>query len=209
MASIPTPLTNPAGPGFRSASLTSNEFGMSHELNGAAIVTVRTVGQAWNISVQYNTMTQEQFAPLDEFLSTLNGNMNSFQILLPQYRHPKGGSIGAIPSSCRPSGTFAAGINTIRLANFTSIPNHTRVGVGSLIKFDNSPKVYKIQSITLSGAEATIVLNGGLYAGLTTGTAPQLSGVEFTCKLTSPPTINTNSDGLVESFTLQMKETVI
>lgn len=207
MASIPTPLTNPPGPGFRSASLTSQTFGMSHKLNGAAIVTVKTVGQSWRITVEYNTMTQDQHAPLDAFLTSLDGNMEPFQIMLPQYRNPVGGAVGAT-TGVTPAATYS-NTTDIRLTNFTNITNHERITANSLIKFDNQPKVYRIKSISMDGTSADIVLNTPLYSSISTTDTVQFSDIEFTVKLTESPTILTNSDYLVEGYSLSMEETIL
>ena len=188
---LPTPLTTPTGPGFKSCSLQSKVFGMSHELNGAAIVTVKTVGQQWIINITYNTMTHEQYLPLGNVLDTI-GNMDQVEVVLPQYRQ--------LGNAARGVTSGAAGSTSVLMDNALP-PSY----VGMFVKFDNGPKVYKI----LSFAGSTITLNTGLYTALTAASIAQFTDIEFTCKLSASPTINTNENNLVEGFTLQMKETTI
>ena len=207
---LPDPYTVPAGPGFKTASLTSKDFTMSHELNGAAVVTAKTIGQAWQITVTYNTMTQEQFDTLEAFLIGLNGSSTPLYILLPQYKTPKGGDIGPISalSGIRPTTTFDG--TEVDISNFTSITSYQRITAGSLIQFDNSSKVYSIINVADQGSGVyKLTLNTKLYVPVNTTVVPQLEDIEFRVKLSASPTIVTNDDGLIEGFSLQFKESTI
>lgn len=204
---LPDPTTSPAGPGFKSATLTSKDFGMSHELNGAAIVTVKTVGQAWNINISYNKMTQGQFAPLDAFLGLLEGNHQAVRLVLPQYKNPVGGPVGSVPATTRPDSSYSGKL--IKIANLNLIANYTNITEGSLIQFDNSTKVYKIAAMETVGSLSTILLNTELYQTITTSTVPKFTNIEFTCKLSAIPPISTNENYLVNEISLEMKETTI
>ncbi len=205
---LPDPYTVPAGPGFKTATLTSKDFTMSHELNGAAVVTAKTIGQSWHITVTYNTMTPAQFDTLDSFIIGLNGPSTALDILLPQYKRPKGGSIGAVPSSTRPTTTFDGSV--ISIANFTSIADYQNVTPGSLIQFSNSTKVYTIIKLQDEGSGTyQLTLNTKLYMPIGTATIPKLSDIEFQVKLSASPSITTNEDGLIEGFSLQFKESTI
>lgn len=186
---LPDPLTVPAGPGFKTASLTSKTYGMSHQLNGAALVTVRTVGQSWEIALQYNTMTHEQFAPIDGFLESLGGNMTAFTVVLPQYRQ-----LGI-------SDKTISGVSNKDI----TLDNVTGMSVGNIIQFDNSAKVYKIVAINSN----TITLNTEPYSVLNIGNTAKLSDIEFRCKLEAAPTIVTNDNNLIEGFALTLKETIL
>ena len=205
---LPDPYTVPPGPGFKTATLTSKDFTMSHEMNGAAVVTAKTIGQAWHMTVTYNTMTPEQFNTLDAFIMGLNGSSTPLNLVLPQYREPRGGTIGGTPGATRPTQVFEG--NVVSIANFTSISSYANITPGTLVQFSNSTKVYSIIKLEDKGAGTyELTLNTKLYKPIGTGITPKFQNIEFTVKMVNSPSITTNEDGLIEGFSLQFKESTV
>lgn len=76
------------GPGFASVKLTSDQQVMISRTNSQRVLAKAVAGQKWNIDIEYNPMTQEEFRPVDTFLQMKQGALTSFQVALPQYNTP-------------------------------------------------------------------------------------------------------------------------
>ena len=74
------------GPGFAQVKLTNDQRVLTSRTNSQRVLARAIVGQKWKIDINYNPMTQAEFAPVYAFLLAKQGPMNSFFVSLPQYR---------------------------------------------------------------------------------------------------------------------------
>lgn len=74
-----------AGPGFASVKFSSNQPTMVSRTNGGRVVTRSQATQYWEIDINYNPLTRDEFEPVNSFLMSRQGQLSPFYVVLPQY----------------------------------------------------------------------------------------------------------------------------
>jgi len=82
------PSTADVGPGWATVQLQSDEKYLVNRTNSQRVIARAVAGQKWLISIKYNPMTYEEFAPVYGFLAQQRGPLTPFYVSLPQYRNP-------------------------------------------------------------------------------------------------------------------------
>lgn len=207
---LPDPTTIPKGPGFSSISLASVFRTMSHETNGARILTQQTAGQYWQIDIGYTDLTIEEAAPLLHFLYAIKGMHTPFYVRLPTFCNPKNGSMGNVSLANATPNQYG---NTLTFTNWNAVANQTSstLQVGDPLKTTDSDKVYIITaasySVTGSGT-ATFTIQPDLVVKTTSQTKLVTDDIKFRVKLLDDTISHTiNTDLYVNSFGLKMRET--
>ena len=74
-----------AGPGYASVTFSSEAPIQVSRTNSGRVITRASAGHKWNIQIQYNPMTRDQFEPVYSFLLEKNGRLNPFFVQLPMH----------------------------------------------------------------------------------------------------------------------------
>lgn len=74
------------GPGFAQVQLENDQRMLTSRTNSQRLLARGIAGQKWKININYNPMTQEEFAPVFAFLLEKQGPLTPFFVSLPQYR---------------------------------------------------------------------------------------------------------------------------
>lgn len=90
------------GPGYASVRLSSIEPIMRDRTNSQRLVTRGVAGHRWEISINYNPMTREEFDPIYTFLLYRRGGIRPFFVSLPQYTLPKDSALVTDPTTTSP-----------------------------------------------------------------------------------------------------------
>lgn len=74
-----------AGPGFASVSLNSRANNLRDRTNSGRLLSRSAAYHMWNIRIEYNPMTKEEFEPVYSFLMNRQATLKPFLVELPQY----------------------------------------------------------------------------------------------------------------------------
>ena len=107
--------TGTAGPGFASVSLRSvRDTQVSRTISGRAVT--RSQGaQNWEIDIQYNPLTRDEFEPVYSFLLSRNARKTPFFVALPEYAAPRDATFATAAS------TYPIYLDTAASAGATNI----------------------------------------------------------------------------------------
>lgn len=87
------------GPGFASVSITSGTPIQVSRTNSGRVITRSAAGHRYEIKINYNPMTREQFEPVYSFLQQQNGRLNPFFVELPQQYTSRSSTFASYASS--------------------------------------------------------------------------------------------------------------
>ena len=115
------PSTADAGPGWATVQLQSDEKYLVNRTNSQRVIARAVAGQKWLISIKYNPMTYEEFAPVYGFLAQQRGPLTPFYVSLPQYRTPiNSGWANLISETFSDSGTLKYKYNFLVTADISA-----------------------------------------------------------------------------------------
>ena len=125
------------GPGFASVNISSGTPIQVSRTNSGRVITRSAAGHKYEIRVEYNPMTREQFEPVYSFLQQQNGRLNPFFIELPQQYTSR-------------SSTFAsyAGSNTISNVGVLTQGSDFMVQAGHSTDQSKNPQIGDMFTIT-------------------------------------------------------------
>jgi len=125
------------GPGFASVNINSGTPIQVSRTNSGRVITRSAAGHKYEIKVEYNPMTREQFEPVYSFLQQQNGRLNPFFIELPQQYTSR-------------SSTFAsyAGSNTISNVGTLTQGSDFMVQAGHSTDQSKNPQIGDMFTIT-------------------------------------------------------------
>lgn len=87
------------GPGYASVKLASEHKILNTRTNSGRLVSRELSGHKWNIDINYNPMTRDEFEPVYTFLLQKRGSMTPFFVSLPQYRVPRDSTFATFVAS--------------------------------------------------------------------------------------------------------------
>lgn len=142
------------GPGFQKVDLKSNQPYLMDRTNSGRLLARTIVAHKWEINIDYNPMTREEFDPVYSFILHRRGPMNPFFVSLPQNRVPKDATFAtwSDANNLTPSGTYAAGVTqmVVGAVGYSSSSNKTP-RPGDLFTFDaansNHLKAYMVTRV--------------------------------------------------------------
>lgn len=114
-----------AGVGFASVNLESDRKISRSRTNSGRLITRGIAGHKWNIKINYNPLTRDEFEIVNSFLMQKQGGLIPFYVSLPQYRTPRNSNFATHAASNNmridSSGGYSAGTTILLLdgANFT------------------------------------------------------------------------------------------
>ena len=145
-----------AGPGFASVRLDSIQPTAVSTTNSGRVTSRSIMAHKWQISINYNPMTREQFEPVFNFLMEKRGRLKPFEVVLPQYSAPRTAlSITGGQTHLKPAANITAGAPYFLATNHgdTSSPYTGGMRPGDMFTFNdtgnsNHKKVYRVTSVT-------------------------------------------------------------
>lgn len=143
------------GPGYRSVKLSSKHQTQRNRTNSGRTVTRQVGAHQWEIDIEYNPMTREEFEPIYSFLLRQQGGLNSFFVSLPQYRFPRDTNLktNSDVNNFSPTATTNQGVTNmlITVANYdSSNTTHGKPRPGDIFTFDDATvhtKTYQITNV--------------------------------------------------------------
>lgn len=142
-----------AGPGFASVDLKSNQPYLMDTTNSGRLLARAIVSHKWEISINYNPMTRDEFDPVYSFLLQRRGPINPFFVSLPQNRVPKDSTFASFASATNltSQGSYAAGQTQILIGNGSYTSANGTPKPGDLFTFNaansNHKKAYMVTRV--------------------------------------------------------------
>lgn len=177
--------TYPSNPGFESVNFKINTPTLtSTTLSGRK----RRVGMGhsyYTFTAKYPSITAYNFGPINAFLASQYGSLESFQIVLPEISYSK--STNPPSTTPRTSAALATGANSITITNCGA--NKTVLLEGDFFKFKHAStptvtwtKVYMCveDCVSDSSGNATLYFSGSCVNNITSGTDLVITQVPFT-----------------------------
>jgi len=136
----------------------------------------------YTFTLQFPPMTRQQAGPIIGFLSAQYGQLESFQVLLPEESYPRANYTGATP---RVGLQALPGVKQVTVSNVS--PNQTILRSGDFFKFQSHSKVYMaIADCTANaGGVATLNFAGSLVRGVAVNESIIVTAVPFTVMLSN------------------------
>lgn len=126
--------TYPSTPGFRSTAPRSINRNYKSESQSGRVQVRNRGGQQWAFTLRYNPISRSRFAPVDAFVTDQDGQLETFQIVLPVLSDSSGDPSGTM----RANGSASVGATSLSVDGFTGT-----LKAGDFFKFASHSKVYK------------------------------------------------------------------
>lgn len=162
--------------------------------------------QYYTFTARWNSMTKEQFNPIQAFIAKQYGGYDSFQIVLPEVSYRKAtDTITTTPTAVTTASYYLAGSTTMKVS--TDI-NKTVLKAGDFFKFDGHSKVYMANDDLLSTSSGTGVLNftPGLVVDVAANEQLTIDAVPFTVILSNDAQSFNHGIGGIATFDLEFRE---
>jgi len=142
-----------AGPGFSSIRVSSNRKTMVDKTNSGRAVSRAIAGHTWNIEINYNPLTRDQFEPVYNFLLTRLGRLKPFYVILPNQASTRNASVPALKVQVHANHTpAAAGQNYMMVDSTADISSSNYLRPGDMFNIndsinDNHVKTYRVTRV--------------------------------------------------------------
>lgn len=169
--------TFPASPGFTTTNFKINNPTQTSQTFGGKIRRVGIGGGYYTFTAKFPPMPRSDAGPVIGFLAKQFGQLDSFQILLPQESYPRAAYAGSTPKVVA---SIAIGAKSVALTNCT--PSTVVLYAGDFFKFANHTKVYMCTDTCTAGIDGTATLNfaGNVIAAVPGNTNVTVNAVPFT-----------------------------
>ena len=161
---------------FTAINIQSNQKTLMSETDSGKTFRRQVQGQRWSFTIQYQTMTRADFAPIMAFMIKQRSQKENFTVTFPSYLNALGNESGTL----QVNGVHAVADTTIAIDGFAG-DSAGRLKAGDFIKFNSHSKVYMVVADATSSSNASTVT---IEPPLTTALANNDS-VPFTVHLTS------------------------
>ncbi len=156
------------GPGFAQIKLNNSHKVLSTRTNSQRLIARSIAGQKWDIGINYNPMTREEFEPVVTFLLGKQGPLTPFFVSLPQYRASQNSTWDTTVLNAnytpRVNGAVVAAksevmveINTTGGATAYSIGSMGYPTPGDMCTFTNHTKAYLITRVETPSDNQTAI----------------------------------------------------
>ncbi len=177
------------GPGFASVKFSSKQPVMMDRTNSGRVITRAIAGHTWQIDINYNPLTREEFEPVYAFLMAQNGKLNPFLLQLPQYLSSQNSGFATLSNNgtlltLNEGSSVPAGRTYFR-ASWNGAANYPAVGdVFNISDSSNSnhTKAYMVTRFEMTSDSNTSFDASTLPSGLS---APFNVRIHFTPSLTA------------------------
>jgi hypothetical protein len=172
--------TFPTQPGFATTNFQIVNPAQTSQTFGGKMRRAGMGTSFYTFTASFPPMTRPQAAPIIGFLSAQYGQLESFQILLPEESYPRANYTGATP---RVGLQALPGVKQVTVSNVS--PNQTILRSGDFFKFQSHSKVYMaIADCTAdAGGVATLNFAGSLVRGVSVNDSIIVTAVPFTVVL--------------------------
>jgi hypothetical protein len=187
----------PTSTGFNSLNFQQNTITKQTKTQSGRSIRTTNATTLWSATLQFPTMTQEEFRPVQAFIALAQGALNEFDVILPSVSISL--SSGSAVSSKSVDGDHTAGDTTINIS--TTLTSQNLLKAGDVIRFENHTKVYMVTSdINTDGSgDATLNIQPALVENLTNGEDITLTNVPFRMTITNDiQEFGYRTDGLID-----------
>jgi hypothetical protein len=187
----------PTSTGFNSLNFQQNTITKQTKTQSGRSIRTTNATTLWSATLQFPTMTQEEFRPVQAFIALAQGALNEFDVILPSVSTSL--SSGSAVSSKSVDGDHTAGDTTINIS--TTLTSQNLLKAGDVIRFENHTKVYMVTSdINTDGSgDATLNIQPALVENLTNGEDITLTNVPFRMTITNDiQEFGYRTDGLID-----------
>lgn len=163
--------------------------------------------QYYTFTARWNSMTKQQFNPIQAFVAKQYGGYDSFQIILPEISYRKAtDTITTTPTAVTTASYYLAGSTTMKVS--TDI-NKTVLKAGDFFKFAGHSKVYMANDDLLSTSSGTGVLNftPALVVDVAANEQLTIDAVPFTVIFDNETQTFNHGIGGIATFDLDFRET--
>jgi hypothetical protein len=173
--------TLPTTPSFSTLNLRSNDSTQTTRTVNGRQISRSNDTQFWSFTASYPPMTRAQAGPIMAFIVSQRGQFGTFTVVLPEY----GTTAGALGSqTVTTTNSENAGTKTIELTS-GSLTLTGALKAGDLVKFNHN-KVYMVMSdVDFTSGSATMTIEPGLVAAVSSGVTLDYNDVEMTCRLSN------------------------
>lgn len=196
--------TYPSNPKFETVNFKINTPTI---ISQTLVGKTRRVGMGvsfYTFSAKYSNVTAYDFGPITGFLAKQYGQLESFQIVLPEISYSK----SQTPPTTTPqtSTGLSTGNNSIALTNCGA--NKTVLAAGDYFKFNNHSKVYMCveDCISSAGGTATLYFSASAVSDVPSGTALTVTAVPFTVILDNEVQEYSVGIGGISTMTVDFRE---
>ena len=196
----------PTNPSFEAVNFRINSPAIISETNSGRIRRVGYGHSYYTFDVRYRYLTYAQAGTVMGFVSTAQGQLLSFEIVLPEVSYSDAPDAVSASLTAQVQTAVAAGVKTVTLKNCGA--NKTILNAGDYFKFDNHSKVYMSTTNVVSNASgvATVLFSGSLLSSVPVNTGVILTAVPFTAILAEPTQEYEVSQRGITTLTLSMRE---
>lgn len=194
----------PSDPGFTSANFKQNTLVKRTRTQSGRIVRTSNATTLWAGTLQFPTMSQAEFRPIQAFIALTQGSLNDFDIVIPFVSESQSPNKDSV--TCLVDGDYAVGSTAIDVA--TAVSSANALKAGDVVRFANHTKVYMVTTDVNSdvAGNATLNIQPGLVEALTNGESVTTDDVPFRMTLTGDlQEFNYRTDGLV-SYEINVEE---
>ena len=164
--------TFPTSSGFTGIDFRSENSNLrSDAINGRTQVR-KVGGHRWQFTVSFPPMKRAAFGPINSFVQSQEGMLDTFQIVLPEYSH----SQETITGTLQASQAQTAGQSAINMDTASGT-----LKAGDMFKFANHSKVYMATADT--ALPGTVSFNPPLVASVADNEIVTVNSVPFTVRL--------------------------
>lgn len=204
MADILTPY--PTNPGFEAVNFRINTPAIISETNSGRVRRVGYGHSYYSFDVKYRYLTYDQAGVVMSFLATAQGQLLSFEIVLPEISVSDAPAAAAATLTATVQTTVNAGVKSVTLANCGA--NKNILNAGDYFRFNNHSKVYmSTTNVTSNGSGlATVTFSGSLVSQVPSGTGVFLTNVPFTVVLSEPTQEYEVSQRGITTLSVSMRE---
>lgn len=201
-----------AGQGFVSAELSRDiEYTPERTLSGRTLRR-RSKYPMWNITLQYNPLTQAQFAPIHAFLMQKQNGLRPFFVELPQYKLPKNSGFAAYiqgTSNITTSASQTAGqtyIDVTKTDSDTNLPFFGDLFNINDINDSLHTKAYMVDRVEVFTGNLRVYFSPGLMKDVSSSTEVVFENPKiFVRQVGGVQAYELDNDGLY-GYTLKLQE---
>lgn len=164
--------TFPSSPGFTAVNFRSVNYNLSStSISGRT--QVRGLGsQRWEFTASFPPMDRSEYGPVNGFLISQRGMLESFQIVLPTISTKSGNAAGTLTVN----GSISIGATSFTVAGLSGT-----LKAGDVFKFANHNKVYMITADRTGNG--TVTFEPPLQVAVGSGQGVTYNNVPFTVRL--------------------------
>jgi hypothetical protein len=172
----------PTTVGFRAVNFKNESTTKVTTSQSGRSIRVSVAGSRFSATVQYPSISINNFKPIQAIATRLKGPLNSFDITLPSVSFNSNGSGYGLTATVNDSAAVA-GDTTINIS--TNKNSQIILYAGDVVKFASHTKVYMVTgNVTTNGSGgASLTIEPALFESVTDGSSVTVDAVPFRMRL--------------------------